>query len=110
MNFGPVYFEFDKASLSKNARDSLDMIVRFMAANPNARVEVTGHTDNRGSDDYNSRLGARRATVVKNYLVSKGVAGSRITTATRGESEPAAVNETPDGRAQNRRTVAVEIR
>lgn len=110
MNVGPVYFAFDQATLRKNARDSLDTMVRFMDTNSSARVDLTGHTDSRGNDDYNSRLGARRATVVKDYLVSKGVAADRIMTATRGESEPAAGNDTSADRAKNRRTVAVEIR
>ena len=67
-------------------------------------------SDNRGNDDYNSRLGARRATVAKDYLVSKGIAAGRITTATRGESEPQDSNDNDAGRARNRRAVAVEIR
>jgi outer membrane protein OmpA-like peptidoglycan-associated protein len=110
MTFAPIYFNFDQATLTAEARGILDEIVRWMQANGSANVQVTGHTDSRGNDDYNSRLGARRATVAKDYLVSKGIAASRITTATRGESEPAETNDTADGRAKNRRAVAVEVR
>jgi outer membrane protein OmpA-like peptidoglycan-associated protein len=110
MTFSPVYFAFDKVNLSKVATDSLDAVVRFMNANSNARIQVTGYTDNRGADDYNARLGARRATVVKDYLVSKGVSAGRVETMTKGESDPAESNDTEPGRAKNRRTVAVEVR
>ena len=110
MKFSPVYFAFDKAVLSKASKDTLDGVVRFMNANPGARAEVTGYTDDRGNDDYNSRLGARRATVLKDYLVSKGVSANRIMTSTKGESDPAEPNLTEAGRAKNRRAVAVEIR
>ena len=110
MTFSPVYFAFDKVNLSKVATDSLDAVVRFMNANSNARIQVTGYTDNRGTDDYNARLGARRATVVKDYLVSKGVSAGRIETMTKGESDPAESNDTESGRAKNRRAVAVEVR
>jgi outer membrane protein OmpA-like peptidoglycan-associated protein len=110
MTFSPVYFAFDQATLSRASRDTLDAVVRFMNANPSVHVQVVGHTDDRGSDDYNSRLGARRATAVKDYLVSRGIAAGRITTMTRGESEPAEGNDTAGGRAKNRRAVAVEVR
>jgi outer membrane protein OmpA-like peptidoglycan-associated protein len=110
MTFAPIYFEFDQSVLTAAARDSLDGVVRFMNANSSANVLITGHTDSRGNDDYNSRLGARRATVAKDYIVSKGIAASRISTATRGESEPQDTNDTDAGRARNRRAVAVEVR
>ena len=66
-------------------------------------VAVSGHTDSVGSDAYNVKLGQRRADVVKDYLVSKGVPGSKITTKSFGESQPVASNKTADGRAKNRR-------
>jgi outer membrane protein OmpA-like peptidoglycan-associated protein len=110
MTFAPVYFEFDKSALTKASKDTLDGVVKFMNANASANVLVTGYTDDRGNDDYNSRLGARRATVVKNYLVSKGIAAGRIQTATKGEADPAESNATAAGRAKNRRAVAVEMR
>ena len=110
MSFAPVYFDFDRATLSRASRDTLDAVVRFMNANPGASVQVTGYTDDRGDEVYNTRLGARRAVAVRAYLVSKGIAAARITTATRGESDPAESNATPAGRAKNRRAVAVEIR
>ena len=106
----PVYFAFDKSALSKASKDTLDGVVKFLNANSAANVLVTGYTDDRGSDDYNAKLGARRATVVKDYLVSKGITASRIQTATKGEADPAESNATAEGRAKNRRAVAVEMR
>jgi len=87
MTFAPVYFAFDKSALSKASKDTLDGVVKFLNANSAANVLVTGYTDDRGSDDYNAKLGARRATVVKDYLVSKGITASRIQTATKGEAD-----------------------
>ncbi|MBM4195070.1 MAG: OmpA family protein [Gemmatimonadetes bacterium] len=110
MTFSPVYFAFNVSALSRASRDTLDKVVAWMNANASANVQVVGHTDDRGSDDYNSRLGARRATIAKDYLVSKGIAASRITTVTRGEAEPAESNATASGRAMNRRAGAVEVR
>ena len=110
MTFSPVHFSFDRVDLSNAAKDALDGIARFMTDNSNARIRVTGYTDSRGDDGYNARLGARRATVVKDYLVSRGTNASRIETMTKGEADPAASNDTPAGRAHNRRAVAVELR
>lgn len=110
MTFSPVHFSFDRVDLSNAAKDRLDGIARFMTDNSNARITVTGYTDSRGDDGYNARLGARRATVVKDYLVSRGTNASRIETMTKGEADPAASNDTPAGRAHNRRAVAVELR
>jgi outer membrane protein OmpA-like peptidoglycan-associated protein len=110
MTFSGVHFDFDKSNLKPAARDTVDSLVRWMNANPNANVNIVGHTDSKGTDDYNIRLGARRAESVKAYLISKGISASRITTITRGESEPVDTNETDAGRANNRRVVAIEIR
>ncbi|MDA1080713.1 MAG: OmpA family protein, partial [Gemmatimonadetes bacterium] len=110
MTFAPIYFAFDKSVLTQTATDTLDAVVRFMNANPNAKIEVVGYTDNFGPNEYNTRLGARRAIAARDYIISKGIAGSRITTVTRGEDDPAADNTTAAGRAKNRRAVAVEIR
>lgn len=110
MQFGPVHFEFNKSAITKADRDTLDAAVRYLNQNPSARVDVIGHTDSLGTEAYNIRLGARRAVAVRTYLVRKGVAADRITTSTRGESEPIADNGTESGRAMNRRAVIVEIK
>ncbi|HVZ49857.1 MAG TPA: OmpA family protein, partial [Gemmatimonadaceae bacterium] len=110
MQFGPVHFEFNKAALSQSDRDTLDAAIRFLSQNPNARVDVVGHTDSLGTEAYNIRLGSRRAIAVRDYLIKHGVAANRITTSTRGESEPIADNGTAAGRAMNRRAVIVEVK
>ncbi|MCX5755620.1 MAG: OmpA family protein [Gemmatimonadetes bacterium] len=110
MSFSPVYFAFNETALTKAAKDTLDGVVRYMNTNANAKVEATGYTDDRGNDDYNARLGARRATVVKDYLVLKGITASRIMTGTKGEADPAESNATEAGRTKNRRAVVVEVR
>ncbi|MNW14674.1 Outer membrane porin F precursor [compost metagenome] len=66
-------------------------------------VKVIGHTDSQGSDAYNQALSERRASSVAEYLISQGLAPSKVTSQGRGESEPIADNETDAGRAQNRR-------
>ncbi len=72
--------------------------------NPAARVEVTGHADITGSAAFNNELGLRRAEFVKSYLVNAGIKAEQIVTSTKGSSEPAASNSTPEGRAANRRS------
>lgn len=93
----------------------LDKVVSFLKTVKNAKVEVAGYTDGKGSDEYNLALSKRRANVVAAYLVSKGASKSRIKTIGYGESKPLAPNENPDGsdnpegRAKNRRTEIVVI-
>lgn len=98
-----VNFDYDKATLQPAGRPILDEAAEILKANPDVNVEVRGFTDSRGSDAYNMRLSERRAQTVKNYLVSRGVSPSRLTTRGYGESDPVATNETESGRAQNRR-------
>ncbi len=98
-----VNFDYDKATLQPAGRPILDEAAEILKANPDVNVEVRGFTDSRGSDAYNQRLSERRAQTVKNYLVSRGVSPSRLTTRGYGESDPVATNETEAGRAQNRR-------
>lgn len=102
-----VNFEFDKATLTVNARTILDQVASALADAPQIRVEVAGHTDARGSDAYNQKLSERRAQNVVDYLVGKGIAPERLQAAGYGESAPVADNETDEGRELNRR---VELR
>lgn len=98
-----VNFDFDKSTLTVNARSLLDGVAEALARRPDVQVEVGGHTDAKGSDSYNERLSDRRAKSVKTYLVSRGVAAERMTTRGYGESQPVAGNETDEGRELNRR-------
>jgi len=74
-----------------------------MLQNPDLKVEVQGHTDNIGSESSNQKLSEKRAEVVKNYLVARGVKADRIKVVGYGEKNPIADNKTADGRAMNRR-------
>jgi len=79
-----------------------DSVVTFLKLNPNKALNITGHTDSDGSDDSNMALGGRRAKAVKQYFTSKGVK-AKIATDSQGEKQPISTNETPEGKAKNRR-------
>jgi outer membrane protein OmpA-like peptidoglycan-associated protein len=104
-----VYFDFDKASLKPEGRTKLDEAVAVLNRNADIRVEIQGHTDSIGTAEYNMGLSERRAKTVRDYLVSKGISATRMTTRGAGETEPVADNGTKAGRAQNRRVVLIEI-
>ncbi|WP_051359706.1 OmpA family protein [Adhaeribacter aquaticus] len=99
-----IQFEFDKAVLRKVSFRKLDQIVRFLKQNPDFDVNVSGHADATGTDEYNQGLSERRAAAVARYLTSRGrIARNRVTTVGYGESRPRGDNETAAGRALNRR-------
>ncbi len=98
-----VNFDFDRADIRPDARPILDEAARILKEEPNVQVDVQGYTDSIGSDEYNLKLSRRRAESVRVYLVSQGIASSRMTVQGFGESNPVASNATADGRAQNRR-------
>ena len=74
-----------------------------MVANPDVQIEISGHTDNVGSQQSNQVLSLKRAQAVRNWLVQKGMASNRMKTVGKGQNEPVASNETDAGRAENRR-------
>jgi outer membrane protein OmpA-like peptidoglycan-associated protein len=98
-----VNFEFDKATLTVNAKTLLDQVADALLARPDIKVEIDGHTDSKGSDAYNQKLSQRRAESVKQYLVGRGIDAGRMTTQGFGESKPVADNSTAEGRELNRR-------
>lgn len=98
-----VLFDFGKADLTSASQQSLNKIVEVFNKYPDTNVEVQGHTDSKGSVDYNQGLSIRRATNVSNYLANKGIVTSRLTVKGYGEKAPKYDNETDEGRAQNRR-------
>ncbi len=98
-----VNFETGKSELTPESQTILDGVAASLVANEEIKVQVGGHTDNTGSAAVNKRLSAARAEAVRTYLVSKGVAASRLTSAGFGPSKPIASNKTAAGRAQNRR-------
>ena len=98
-----VYFEFDKAILKPESRVTLDRVAESLRDWPEVRVEVAGHTDWIGDDNYNLDLSDRRAASVVEYLVGAGVAADRLRSRGYGESQPIEDNKTDAGRAKNRR-------
>ena len=106
---GAIHFAFNKSDITDEAKRVLDVIAESLVdpANASRTIVVTGNTDAIGSERYNERLGQDRADQAKAYLVSKGVAESRITARTAGETDPLAPNTTDNGRATNRRVLVM---
>jgi len=104
----PIPFEYDSAVLPQSSTGDLDAIAAYLIANP-VSVEVQGHTDSVGSEDYNWSLSEQRADSVTAYLVSKGARAEDLYSLGLGESAPIASNDTDQGRATNRRVEFVVI-
>lgn len=98
-----ILFAFSKSDLSDSAQKHLNTLVRILDKYPNTNIEIQGHTDSRGTDEYNMGLSLRRADAVRSYLQSQGINAVRMTTRGFGESAPGYTNDTPEGMAQNRR-------
>lgn len=98
-----IYFDTAKATIRKKSRPKLDAAVDVLKKFPDLRIEISGHTDDKGDEAYNQDLSQRRADAVKDYLVSKGIDEARIETRGAGEDEPRETNATKAGRAKNRR-------
>lgn len=99
----PVYFDYDMSNIRDDQRATLEAKLPIFAANPDMRIRVAGHTDNRGSDEYNLALGQRRAAEVKQYLIARGIAADRIDVVSFGEERPAVGQDNEDAWAKNRR-------
>lgn len=98
-----LQFDLGKATIKNKYKKSLDILVKTMKNNPNFNLVISGHADPTGAEALNNQLSQERADAVKNYLVSKGIDASRLTTQGFGSSKPVASNDTEAGRAQNRR-------
>lgn len=98
-----ITFGFDSATLNRNAYGVLDRVAETLKEYDQTLIEVAGHTDSVGSEAYNQKLSERRAQAVADYLISRGVSGTRLMVIGAGESHPVASNETEAGRAENRR-------
>lgn len=98
-----VNFETARATLTTNARTILDQVAEKLVARAKLQIEVGGHTDSRGSDEYNRDLSRRRAQAVLDYLVGKGVDPARLSAVGYGEGQPVDSNDTDEGRERNRR-------
>jgi outer membrane protein OmpA-like peptidoglycan-associated protein len=105
IELGGVTFEFAKATLRPEAKKTLDQAVEILKRHPELTVEVAGHTDARGADDFNQKLSLSRAKTVYDYMVEKGIDKKQLEGPVGyGESKPLASNDTDAGRDQNRRT------
>jgi len=98
-----VQFGLGKADLTPETKKALDAVVAEIKANPERVIEVDGHADALGSNEYNKKLSDSRAHAVSQYLIQKGVPATNVRVAAFGEEKPVASNDTDEGRAQNRR-------
>lgn len=105
-----IHFEFDQFTLSAEARETLAGNAAYLRANANQRIVIEGHTDERGSDEYNLALGERRARAAMNYLVSLGIAGDRLSILSYGEERPLLAERDESAWSQNRRAEFKGIR
>lgn len=99
-----IFFAFDSYSLLDESKVELDKTMTFLQANPTIRVEIGGHTDARGTLEYNQKLSEDRARAVYQYLVNHGIGAARLTYRGYGETQPMDTNDTEEGMAHNRRT------
>ncbi len=98
-----IHFDLDKSNIRANDMGILDQKVAILQANPELRIRVAGHCDERGSDEYNLALGNRRAQAAKQYLVSHGIDAGRIETQSWGEEKPLVNGHDESAWSQNRR-------
>lgn len=98
-----VYFDYDSSAIKSEDAAVVDAYAKYLAANPVAKVRIEGHTDERGSREYNIALGERRANTVKDALVTEGVSAAQISVISYGEERPAAEGHDEAAWSQNRR-------
>ena len=98
-----ILFEVGTSTLTEASKEVLDRAIQLLKEDKDAVLEINGYTDNTGPDQLNERLSIARATVVRNYLTKKGVKKSRLVTKGNGSNDPIDSNDTPEGRAKNRR-------
>jgi peptidoglycan-associated lipoprotein len=102
-NLKPIHFAFDSATIRPADAKILDTSAKWLAANPNQILLIEGHTDERGTEQYNLALGDRRAKAAMNYLVAQGVQGDRVTLVSFGEERPLCKENNEGCWSQNRR-------
>lgn len=107
LTLGDVLFDTAAATLKPGADSVMERVATFMEKNPETKVIIEGHTDSRGSDEYNQELSKRRAAAVQEALASRGIDRSRVEAVGKGEGFPVASNDTNAGRQQNRRVEIV---
>ena len=103
VNISDVLFDFNKYTLKPGAREKMAKVSGILLAYPGLKIQLEGHTDSIGSEDYNQKLSEDRANAVREYLVTQGVPGNTVTAVGYGKSQPVASNDTAAGRQRNRR-------
>lgn len=104
-----INFDIDKASIKPESMGTLNMIVKVMKNNPDVKFEIDGHTDNTGESAHNLTLSQQRADAVEDQLMKMGIDQSRLTTKGLGDTKPISDNNSPEGKANNRRVESVKI-
>jgi peptidoglycan-associated lipoprotein len=99
----PVYFDFDMSEIRDDARATLESKLPILTANPDIHLRIAGHTDSRGSDEYNLALGSRRAASVKSFLTERGIDGGRLDIVSFGKERPVCTEEEESCWSRNRR-------
>lgn len=99
-----MFYEFNSYELKDISKLELDKLVALLNKNTEIQIEIGGHTDNKGTKEYNQKLSENRAKSVYDYLIEKGISASRLSYKGYNFSEPIASNDTEEGRAKNRRT------
>jgi outer membrane protein OmpA-like peptidoglycan-associated protein len=107
VNINDVLFDFNKYTLKPGAREKLAKVSGILLAYPGLKIQLEGHTDSIGTDEYNMTLSQQRADAVHQYLVSQGVPDTNLTAIGLGKADPVATNDTDAGRQQNRRVEMV---
>ncbi|HMT12295.1 MAG TPA: OmpA family protein, partial [Ignavibacteria bacterium] len=98
-----IYFDFDKSELQPGSFVELARVVKFLNDNTGVKIEISAHSDSKGSDEYNLTLSQKRAESVVAYLVNAGIGSERLIAVGYGETQPVADNQTDEGAAKNRR-------
>ena len=99
-----IFFDFDKATLRPESTNELERLTKLLNDIPTLKIEISGHTDSKGADEYNKSLSNNRAKAVLDYLVKAGISVGRLISIGFGEEQPIASNDTDEGRQLNRRT------
>jgi outer membrane protein OmpA-like peptidoglycan-associated protein len=107
VNISDVLFDFNKYTLKPGAREKMAKVSGILLAYPGLKIQVEGHTDAVGSDEYNMKLSQQRADSVRDYLVAQNVPAASVTAVGYGKANPVASNDTAAGRQQNRRVELV---
>ena len=104
-----VFFATNKSSLTTKSRETLRKQAKYLRKNKNLNVTIEGHADERGTREYNLALGERRANAAKDYLMTYGISGKRISVISYGKEKPVNPDSSPLAWSQNRRSVTVKV-